>query len=105
VAEIGSTRLRTQTVVLGRSVYYFGNIIFGGILQPKFMSPGDWNLKGKTVSIGTAVDTCYRSDAFAGILLGRSRNVDADLGVLPPGKKNQATHTPEAMCKGTCCRY
>lgn len=50
VAEIGSTRLRTQTVVLGRSVYYFGNIIFGGILQPKFMSPGDWNLKGKTVS-------------------------------------------------------
>jgi SP family general alpha glucoside:H+ symporter-like MFS transporter len=105
VAEIGSTRLRTQTVVLGRSVYYFGNIIFGGILQPKFMSPGDWNLKGKTVSIGTAVDTCYRSDAFAGILLGRSRNVDADLGVLPPGKKNQATHTPEAMCKSTCCRY
>jgi hypothetical protein len=51
VAEIGSTRLRTQTVVLGRSVYYFGNIIFGGILQPKFMSPGDWNLKGKTVSV------------------------------------------------------
>lgn len=57
VAEIGSTRLRTQTVVLGRSVYYFGNIIFGGILQPKFMSPGDWNLKGKTVSTDIAVDT------------------------------------------------
>ena len=51
VAEIGSTRLRTQTVVLGRSLYYFGNIIFGGILQPKFMAPGDWNLKGKTVSV------------------------------------------------------
>lgn len=50
IAEIGSTRLRTQTVVLGRSLYYFGNIIFGGILQPKFMAPGDWNLKGKTVS-------------------------------------------------------
>ena len=52
VAEIGSTRLRTQTVVLSRSVYYVGNIICGGILNPKFMSPGDWNLKGKTVSIG-----------------------------------------------------
>jgi SP family general alpha glucoside:H+ symporter-like MFS transporter len=51
VAEIGSTRLRTQTVVLGRSLYYVGNIIFGGILQPKFMAPGDWNLKGKTVSV------------------------------------------------------
>jgi SP family general alpha glucoside:H+ symporter-like MFS transporter len=57
VAEIGSTRLRTQTVVLGRSVYYFGNIIFGGILQPKFMSPGDWNLKGKTVSIYAAAES------------------------------------------------
>jgi MFS transporter, SP family, general alpha glucoside:H+ symporter len=50
VSEIGSTRLRTQTVVLGRSLYYFGNIICGGILNPKFMAPGDWNLKGKTVS-------------------------------------------------------
>ena len=50
IAEIGSTRLRTQTIVLGRSLYYFGNIIFGGILQPKFMSPGDWDLAGKTVS-------------------------------------------------------
>lgn len=50
VSEIGSTRLRTQTVVLGRSVYYIGNVICGGLLQPKFISPGDWNLKGKTVS-------------------------------------------------------
>ncbi|KAH6657012.1 general substrate transporter [Truncatella angustata] len=47
VAEIGSTRLRTQTVVLGRSTYYVGNII-GGVLQPKFMSPTAWNAKGKT---------------------------------------------------------
>lgn len=49
VAEIGSTRLRTQTVVLGRSTYYLGNII-GGVLQPYFMSPTAWNAKGKTVS-------------------------------------------------------
>lgn len=49
VAEIGSTRLRTQTVVLGRSMYYFANII-GGILEPYFMSPTAWNAKGKTVS-------------------------------------------------------
>ena len=48
VAEIGATRLRTQTVVLGRSTYYLGNII-GGVLQPKFMSPTAWNAKGKTV--------------------------------------------------------
>lgn len=49
VAEIGSTRLRTQTVVLGRSTYYIGNII-GGVLQPHFMSPTSWNAQGKTVS-------------------------------------------------------
>ena len=50
VAEIGSTRLRTQTVVLGRSTYYVGNIICGGLIQPKLLSPGAWNAKGKTVS-------------------------------------------------------
>lgn len=54
VAEIGSTRLRTQTVVLGRSMYYFANLI-GGILEPYFMSPTAWNAKGKTVSAATAV--------------------------------------------------
>lgn len=48
VAEIGSTRLRTQTVVLGRSMYYFANLI-GGIMEPYFMSPTAWNAKGKTV--------------------------------------------------------
>ncbi|KAH7161236.1 general substrate transporter [Dactylonectria macrodidyma] len=48
VAEIGSTRLRTQTVVLARSFYYFGNIVCGGLLQPKLISPGAWNAKGKT---------------------------------------------------------
>lgn len=49
VAEIGSTRLRTQTVVLGRSMYYFANLI-GGILEPYFMSPTAWDAKGKTVN-------------------------------------------------------
>ncbi|KAM0562954.1 hypothetical protein ACHAPJ_001797 [Fusarium lateritium] len=48
VAEIGSTRLRTQTVVLARSTYYVGNIICGGLLQPEMLSPGSWNIKGKT---------------------------------------------------------
>ncbi|KAH8694153.1 general substrate transporter [Talaromyces proteolyticus] len=47
VAEIGSTRLRTQTIVLGRSVYYIGNIV-GGVLEPYFMSPTSWNAAGKT---------------------------------------------------------
>ncbi|ETI28960.1 hypothetical protein G647_01412 [Cladophialophora carrionii CBS 160.54] len=48
VSEVGSTRLRTQTVVLARSTYYVGNIICGGLLQPQLISPGAWNAKGKT---------------------------------------------------------
>ncbi|KAK6541812.1 hypothetical protein TWF694_007593 [Orbilia ellipsospora] len=48
VAEIGSTRLRTQTVVLARSTYYVGNIICGGLIQPRLLSPTAWNAKGKT---------------------------------------------------------
>ncbi|KAJ9604899.1 hypothetical protein H2200_010288 [Cladophialophora chaetospira] len=48
VAEVGSTRLRTQTVVLARSTYYVGNIICGGLIQPQLLSPGAWNAKGKT---------------------------------------------------------
>jgi MFS transporter, SP family, general alpha glucoside:H+ symporter len=60
VAEIGSTRLRTQTVVLGRSTYYLGNII-GGVLEPKFMSPTAWNAAGKTVRCRAS----YRAAVFA----------------------------------------
>lgn len=47
VAEIGATRLRTQTVVLGRSTYYLGNIV-GGVLESYMINPTQWNWKGKT---------------------------------------------------------
>ncbi|KAH7316758.1 general substrate transporter [Stachybotrys elegans] len=46
VAEVGSTRLRTQTIVLGRSLYYVGNIVCGGLLWPQIISPGAWNARG-----------------------------------------------------------
>ena len=54
VSEIGATRLRTKTVVLGRSTYYVGNII-GGVLEPYMINPTQWNWKGKTAFFwGTA---------------------------------------------------
>ena len=59
VSEIGSTRLRTQTVVLGRTVYYIGNIV-GGVLEPYFMSPTAWNAAGKTVSYSSIVHSSSR---------------------------------------------
>jgi MFS transporter, SP family, general alpha glucoside:H+ symporter len=37
--------------VLARSTYYVGNIICGGLIQPKLLAPGAWNAKGKTVSL------------------------------------------------------
>ncbi|KAH8705544.1 maltose permease MAL31 [Talaromyces proteolyticus] len=46
-AEIGSTRLRQKTVVLARDFYYIASTI-SSVLQPYFMNPTAWNLKGYT---------------------------------------------------------
>jgi MFS transporter, SP family, general alpha glucoside:H+ symporter len=57
VAEIGSTRLRTQTVVLARSTYYLGNVICAGSIQPQLLPPDAANLKGKTAFFWAALAT------------------------------------------------
>jgi SP family general alpha glucoside:H+ symporter-like MFS transporter len=44
-AEMGSTRLRQKTVCLARNSYYLISVV-GGVLQPYFMNPGQWNVKG-----------------------------------------------------------
>lgn len=46
-AEIGSTRLRQKTICLARNAYAIANIV-SGVLQPYFMNPTEWNLKGYT---------------------------------------------------------
>jgi SP family general alpha glucoside:H+ symporter-like MFS transporter len=46
-AEMGSTRLRQKTVCLARNSYYIVSVI-SGVLQPYFMNPLEWNLKGYT---------------------------------------------------------
>ncbi|KAK9427369.1 general substrate transporter [Lipomyces doorenjongii] len=57
-AEIGSTRLRQKTVCLARNTYYIVSVI-SGVLEPYFMNPTQWNLKGYTAFIwgGTALLT------------------------------------------------
>ncbi|RSH79631.1 uncharacterized protein EHS24_009283 [Apiotrichum porosum] len=57
-AEMGSTRLRQKTVCLARNAYYIISVI-AGVLQPYFMNPAQWNLKGYTGFIwgGTAFAT------------------------------------------------
>ena len=46
-AEMGSTRLRQKTVCLARNAYYIVAVI-SGVLQPYFMNPQAWNLRGYT---------------------------------------------------------
>ncbi|RDW65139.1 hypothetical protein BP6252_10790 [Coleophoma cylindrospora] len=46
-AEVGSTRLRQKTICLARNSYYLVNIV-AGVLQPYFMNPTAWNLRGYT---------------------------------------------------------
>jgi SP family general alpha glucoside:H+ symporter-like MFS transporter len=57
-AEMGSTRLRQKTVCLARNAYYIVSVI-SGVLQPYFMNPAQWNLKGYTGFVwgGTAFAT------------------------------------------------
>lgn len=46
-AEMGSTRLRTKTIVLARNSYYIVSVV-SQVLQPYFMNPTEWNLRGYT---------------------------------------------------------
>ncbi|KAK9365193.1 general substrate transporter [Lipomyces kononenkoae] len=57
-AEIGSTRLRQKTVCLARNAYYIVSVI-SQVLEPYFLNPTQWNLKGYTALIwaGTALLT------------------------------------------------
>ena len=46
-AEVGSTRLRQKTVCLARNAYYLASVV-GGTLEPYFVNPDAWDLKGYT---------------------------------------------------------
>lgn len=61
-AEVGSTRLRQKTVCLARNAYYIISVI-AGVLQPYFMNPNEWNLKGYTGFIWAA--TCFATFVWA----------------------------------------
>lgn len=46
-AEIGSTRLRTKTICIARNAYYVISVI-SQVLQPYFMNPTEFNMRGYT---------------------------------------------------------
>lgn len=64
-AEVGSTRLRQKTVCLARNAYYVTGVV-SGVLEPYFMNPTQWNLKGYTGFVwgGTALLT-FICESFA----------------------------------------
>ena len=57
-AEVGSTRLRQKTICLARDSYYIINFV-ARTLEPYFLNPREWNLKGYTGFVwgGTALFT------------------------------------------------
>ncbi|KAK9326350.1 general substrate transporter [Lipomyces orientalis] len=57
-AEIGSTRLRQKTVCVARNTYYIVSVM-AGALEPYFMNPTQFNLKGYTALVwsGTSLLT------------------------------------------------
>lgn len=46
-AEVSSTRLRSQTIAIGRNTYNICQLV-AQIIQPKFINPTELNLKGRT---------------------------------------------------------
>jgi len=57
VAEIGSTRLRSKTVVLARNLYNIGGVIVG-ILNPYMLNSTEWNLGPKSGYLWAATGMC-----------------------------------------------
>lgn len=57
-AEVGSTRLRQKTICLARNSYYIISVV-ANILEPYFMNPTQWDMKGYTGFVwgGTALCT------------------------------------------------
>ncbi|KAF8855164.1 maltose permease MAL31 [Acephala macrosclerotiorum] len=79
-AEMGSTRLRQKTVCLARDSYYIISLI-SGVLEPYFMNPTEWNLKGYTGFIWAA--TAFATFVWAYFRLPESKGrTFEDLDIL-----------------------
>ncbi|KAJ9477274.1 putative Maltose permease MAL31 (putative) [Pseudozyma hubeiensis] len=100
-AEIGSTRLRQKTICLARNAYYIVSVI-SQVLQPYFMNPSAWNLKGYTGFFwgGTAVLTF----AWAFFRLPESKNrsfdeIDMLFAQGVSARKFKSTHVDTSLPK------
>ena len=62
IAEVGSTRLRSKTIALGRFFFFFWFILFA-VATPYMLNPSNGNLKGKTFFVYGG--TCLLSTIWA----------------------------------------
>ncbi|KAK1238743.1 hypothetical protein MKX07_004319 [Trichoderma sp. CBMAI-0711] len=69
-AELGSTRLRQKTICLARNSYAITGVV-SGVLQPYFMNPSEWNLKGYTGFVWGG--TCFLMTVWAYFRLPESK--------------------------------
>ncbi|KAF8864909.1 sugar transporter [Acephala macrosclerotiorum] len=74
-AEIGSTRLRQKTVCLARNAYYIVNVV-ANVLEPYFMNPTEWNLKGYTGIFWGGLAFCTAVWAFFRLPETKGRTFD-----------------------------
>ena len=91
-AEIGSTRLRQKTVCLARNAYYIASTI-GQVLEPYFLNPTEWNLRGYTGFFWAGTATVVTVWAYFRLPETKGRSFD-DLDVL------FATKVPARRFKG-----
>lgn len=69
-AEMGSTRLRQKTVVIARNAYYVASVI-AAALEPYFLNPTAWNLRGYTSFVWAG--TCFVTLVWAFFRLPESK--------------------------------
>ncbi|MCJ1291369.1 hypothetical protein MMC34_002912 [Xylographa carneopallida] len=79
-AEMGSTRLRQKTVCLARNSYYIASTI-GQVLEPYFLNPTEWNLRGYTGFFWAGTATVVVVWAYFRLPETKGRSFD-DLDVL-----------------------
>lgn len=93
-AEVGSTRLRQKTVCLARNSYYVVGVV-ANVMQPYFMNPLQWNLKGYTGFIWGS--TCFLTLVWAYIRLPETKGktfeeLDMMFAQRVPAKKFATYH-------------
>ena len=99
-AEMGSTRLRQKTVCLARNAYYVCSVI-AGTLNPYFVNPTQWDLKGYTGFVWGG--TCFVTFVWCYFFLPETKGMSfGEIDVLFE-KRTPARSFKNTDANGTYC--